>query len=489
MAEGTSKRLLRAVHQFHAGSAMGDGITNGMLFTQRLLRELGFYSEIFAVNPPAELRHVIRPYGEHPAHMAGNDEILLVHFSMGFEAQSWIDTVACDKVLVWHNITPERFLDKESVQRLATSGRNQIAVWGQQIKIGKRPSPFIGAISDSDFNKRDLLEAGFDDQQLQMATLPLLVDLDLHRKMAGAPKAHSLSNPFASPIQLLFVGRLVANKCQHELISILAQVGTRIGRAVRLTLVGGGDADYIASLKALAKQENVADALNITGKISDDELGEYYRNADLFVCLSEHEGFCMPLIEASIHRIPILAYAGGGAVSETLGEGGLILTEKRLSAIIAAITLLLEERVLRRSVIDGQNTNLERFEPETLRRALGNYIEALGFSLPRLSSRPLKDLIRQADYRIEGPFTSNYSLALVNRELGLALAQAGKHVELRSMEGQIGQFPPNEKFLRQNEPVAKLLAQSSQSMIEAKQADVCLRNMFPREQMISVGPI
>jgi hypothetical protein len=158
MAEGKSRRLLRAVHQFHGGSAIGDGITNGMLFTQRLLRELGFYSEIFAINPAAELRHVIRPYDEHPGHLAGNDEILLVHFSMGHEDHSWIDTVACDKILVWHNITPERFLHHESLRRAAALGRNQIAVWGQKIQAGIRPSPFIGAISDSNFNQRSSLE-------------------------------------------------------------------------------------------------------------------------------------------------------------------------------------------------------------------------------------------------------------------------------------------------------------------------------------------
>ena len=479
MAEGKSRRLLRAVHQFHGGSAIGDGITNGMLFTQRLLRELGFYSEIFAINPAAELRHVIRPYSEHPGHLAGNDEILLVHFSMGHEDHSWIDTVACDKILVWHNITPERFLHHESLRRAAALGRNQIAVWGQKIQAGIRPSPFIGAISDSNFNQRELLDAGFDDQLLQMATLPLLVDLDLHRKMAGAPKAHSLSDPFSLPVRLLFVGRLVANKCQHELISILAQLRARMRRRVHLTLVGDGDEGYIASLKALAEREHVADALHITGKISNQELGEYYRNADLFVCLSEHEGFCMPLIEAAIHRIPILAYAAGGAVSETLGEGALILTQKSQPEIIAAIILLLEEPALRRSVVDGQTANLARFEPEALKRALGNYIEKLGFRMPTFSSRPVKSIIRQADYRIEGPLTSSYSLALVNRELGLALAQAGKHVELRSMEGQIGQFLPDEEFLGKNESVAKLMAQSPHSMIEAQPADVCLRDMFP----------
>ena len=128
-------QILRAVHQFHASVEKGDGVTNGMLFTQRLLRELGLTSEIFAVNIPKDLQHKIRSYREYSTSVCADDELLLVHHSMGHNAHGWISSVARRKILVYHNITPPHYLSSENLRHYARLGRKQLALWGAQLSL------------------------------------------------------------------------------------------------------------------------------------------------------------------------------------------------------------------------------------------------------------------------------------------------------------------------------------------------------------------
>jgi glycosyltransferase involved in cell wall biosynthesis len=179
-----------------------------------------------------------------------------------------------------------------------------------------------------------------------------------------------------------------------------------------------------------------------------------------------------------VHQVPVLAYGGGGAIAETLGEGGLILTRKEPAEVAAAAALLLEEPGIRRRVVEAQTANLARFEPAQLRERLGRFIEGLGFCLPKPTAYRGTVASKMA-YRIEGPFTSSYSLALVNRQLGLALARTGKSVELRSMEGAAGDFHPDSAFLSANPEVATLVGRADEPGIIAAPAEICLRNMFP----------
>ena len=478
MRRTSHPQILRAVHQFHASVEKGDGVTNGISFTQRLLRELGLKSEIFAVDIPKDLQHKIRSYREYSTSICADDELLLVHYSMGHNAHDWISSVARRKILVYHNITPPHHLSSEHLRHYARLGRKQLALWGAQLSLRHELPLFEAAITDSDFNASDLYGSGFDTTGIKIETIPLLVDLQKHRKELGASHTPPLPKSAALEARILFVGRLARHKCQDELIRTFNLIRRGLSRPARLTLIGGGDPEYRANLHQLVDKLRLNDMVDILGKVSDRILAENYRNADLFLSLSEHEGFCMPLIEATIHQIPIIAFGGCDAIAETLGGGGIILPCKDHEVVAAMAVRLLEEPALRRTVLSGQTANLKRFEPGPLRSQLQKFLRTLHCELPNVQPVPeIKN--RTIDYRIEGPFTSSYSLALVNRELGLALSRAGKNVELRSVEGEAGQFAPDERFLAANPGVAALSAHSSAPGIEAAPADVCLRNMFP----------
>lgn len=462
--------LLTAVHQFAVTCSAGDGITNGMLFTQRLLRACGLASEIFVIDAPDDMAGLARHYQDfHPR----PDELLLIHHGSGNPLEAWLEKLDCRKLLVYHNITPERFFPEgHPAIPVLRHGREQLTRWHAWLD---------GAIADSEHNRQELLAAGFaTDTTL---TLPLLVDLS----------RFSLGEPLVAPppqpdecvgYRLLFVGRLAANKNQAGLIMTLAALRRRSPWPVSLTLVGGGDAETIRRLQQLARDHGVADAVVFTGKVNDAALQRHYREADLYLSLSEHEGFGMPLIEAMAHELPVLAYAApDSSIADTVGQGGLLLEQADPELAAAAALMMLRNPGLRARIINAQRERLAQFEPVRLFSRLKAFLGELGLALPDLPATPAC-LPVQRRWRIEGPFDSSYSLALVNRELARALQDMGDSVQvaLHSTEGG-GDFPPAADFLAA-EPS---LAEAHQLAAKAAWYDATLRLCYPPRTTAMAG--
>lgn len=459
---------LTAVHQFAVTCSAGDGITNGMLFTQRLVRACGLASEIFVIDAPDDMAERTRHYQDYRARP---DELLLIHHGSGNPLEAWLQGLECRKLLVYHNITPERFFSPDDAAiPVLRHGREQLTRWHTWLD---------GAIADSEHNRRELLAAGFaDDTTL---TLPLLVDL------GRFPLGQPLPAPSPQPeggvgYRLLFVGRLATNKNQAGLIATLAALRRRSAWPVSLTLVGGGDADTTRRLQQLAHDYGVADGVAFTGKVDDAELQRHYREADLYVSLSEHEGFGMPLIEAMAFELPLLAYAApDSSIADTVGQGGLLLEHADPELAAAAALMLLRNPGLRARLIDAQRERLAHFEPARLFARLRTFLAGRDLALPELpAATPCLPVSRR--WRIEGPFDSSYSLALVNRELARALMardeeqgpQAAWGLALHSTEGG-GDVAPDTDFLAA-EPT---LAQANARAAEPAWYDATLRLCYP----------
>ena len=211
-----------AIHQFHASSSYGDGITNGMFFIQTILRNSGYHSEIFCRHVDPRFVGGIRPIDSYPD-LA--DDLLLVHYSIGTPQEAWIENRKSPRVLIYHNITPAHFFpDGSKLHGFAQSGRARLAAWAKQ-------GVFAGAIGDSAFNAAELLALGYS----SVAAIPLLVDLDRIRQ---APWNPELLKRLSGARNLLFVGRLCENKGQLDLIKMLAQLTRMCAAPVRLILVG-----------------------------------------------------------------------------------------------------------------------------------------------------------------------------------------------------------------------------------------------------------
>lgn len=447
---------IKAIHQFSPSCSSGDGVTNGMFFTRRLLRELGFRSEIYSEYIPPDLVREVRPLREFRAQ---DGSLLFMHHCLGYENCSWLDALTIPKVMIYHNITPAHLLPEEGgARRLSIIGRQQLAQWAPN---------YLGAIGDSEYNSTELREANY----RNVVTIPMLVDLE---RIANAPWDRRLLERYRDRVNLLFVGRVCENKHQIELVELLDEYLRYTDQPVRLILAGGTTSEiYKQRIEAFITSRKLADHVVMAGKVPDVDLFALYRCADAFVCMSEHEGFGMPLIEAMCFDVPVLAHSIS-SIPDTLGEGGILLKQEKPREAAALLNLLLNEPGVRRRVIAGQRRNLQRFDAEHLRRQLAAYLGQLGIQVPA-PPLPAPKESSAPRWRIEGPFDSSYSLAIVNRQISQALAQRGNDVTLRSMEGG-GDYSPSPAFLAAN-PKCAALAENAIGV--KKTPHIALRFCYP----------
>src|SRR5438270_3615940 len=322
------------IHQFHSGSGVADAVTNSLFFVQSILREIGFQSEIFAQHVDPALKGKILPL-KHLS-LSSND-LLMIHHSMGHDVLHRLAELRCRKFLIYHSITPPQFFsENEEFYRYSIKGYKQIAELRDIVEA---------AIAVSPFNARQLEQRGYTD----VSIIPLLKDFTADRY---APHSRSLYFDLSPVLRLLFVGRVVRHKCQHELIEFVNRVRAIAGIPLQLVLVGPYDegSAYKAQLDRLVSSLGLQQMVNFTGRVPDAELFGWFRSASAYVSLSEHEGFGVPLIEAMAFDLPVIAY-GSAAVPDTMGAAGITITDKRPASILEQLRRLQEDRAFRRQVI------------------------------------------------------------------------------------------------------------------------------------------
>jgi len=447
----------RTIHQFHPATEYGDGITNGMLFLQRILQQSGYQSEIYCAHPDQRTASLVRPIASFEDHAT---DLLLVHYSLGSNYDEWVSSLNCHRILVYHNITPPSLLPEDSeFQRLAKSGRVQLAAWA-------KASVFDTAIGDSTTNVEELERLGY----RSLAAIPLLVDLDRIRNRAWntawVPKLSGSRN-------LLFVGRISEHKGQLDLVYMMERLVRICNFPVRLVLVGGTMSPrYLTAIESKISHSGLDDRVWLLGKLDDADLYALYRTADLYVSLSRHEGFGMPLLESMAFDLPVVA-ASAGNIATTLGTGGLVIKTREPNYVAAVAKLVLEEPWLRRQVILGQRQSLARHERPVLVAAFQEHFRKSGIEISLVSGSE-NSTVNPNMWRIEGPFDSSYSLAIVNRELARALERRGETVALVSRDG-LGPIDVSEPFLIDNPDCRAMMARSAEYAMPA----VALRNLYP----------
>ena len=447
-----ARAAVRAIHQFNQVATPGDGVTNSLLFTRRLLRGLGFVSEIYADHIDPALAGEIRP---RAALLQEADAWLLVHHALGYDDDAWLAAFAGRAILVYHNITPEALLPASGPwRRLSRLGRAQLVDW--------KPW-FCAAIGVSEYNAAELHEVGY----VQPRVLPLLVDVDAIRQSPWDP---AVLRRYQDVTSVLFVGRLAPNK-RHDLLFEAFAEYLRVADSPACLILAGAPVsrDFLAELRAKADALGIARHVDFLGPVSDPVLRGLYRAADVFLCASDHEGFGMPLIEASALGVPVIA-RGTSNVPDTLGEGGLLLRDETPAEIGALMHCLLTEPGLRRRVLVGQQVNLARFDTAGLAAGLGALIDSLGIDVP-VPSPPQAP--GPALWRIDGPFDSSYSLAIVNRETARALERQGQPTVLA--HGPTDAAPLDATFTARDPEAAGLAARGAR----VPPVDVALRFEYP----------
>jgi glycosyltransferase involved in cell wall biosynthesis len=271
-----------AINQFLPNLSYGDAISNQVIWIRDRLREAGLNSDIFV--------HFIDPKVASECRLFNVEELhrstaAIYHHSIGADMTAELIKFPGPKCLVYHNITPGHFFQpyRPAFAQIVDQGRKDLAELAKHFK---------DSVGVSVFNANELAENGFH----RPGVLPLPIDVD---RLATAPDPDVMGELQDGRTNILFVGRFAPNKKQDDLIAAFAEY-LRHDPEARLILVGRPEqADrYMTHVLNRITELDLAQSVLLPGTVDNAQLAAYYRTAHLFWSMSEHEGFCVPLIEA-----------------------------------------------------------------------------------------------------------------------------------------------------------------------------------------------
>jgi glycosyltransferase involved in cell wall biosynthesis len=348
------------IHQVLATLGYGDAIGHEVLGIQRVLRDAGFDSEIFVQTADPRLEDLTRDYREL-IERSDPSNILVHHFSIGSRASRIAYAVPDRQILVYHNITPpEFFVDvHDRLAEQCFKGRRELSIYPSRVDL---------ALGDSEFNRRELEELGFD----PTGVLPVVPDFSHLDVTPNDLIARDFDDEWTN---ILFVGRIIPNKRVEDLIRYFHAYQRHFNPRSRLLLVGsyGGFEKYAAMLHDLTARLGVSDVY-FAGQVTDAELSAYYEIADLFLCASAHEGFCVPLVESFYKQIPVVAYAATAVPSTMDGAGVLYDTHDPLE-VASLVDAVLENPQLCDRIVQSQNEALTRLRSRNFGGTLLRYVD------------------------------------------------------------------------------------------------------------------
>ncbi|MHB8330329.1 MAG: glycosyltransferase [Acidimicrobiales bacterium] len=354
------RRIDQVLHILAARDAIGAHVVH----TRDALREAGYESDIYASGTQPEVAHLARPLDELPPGPRRHTW-LLFHHSTGAAAADVVGRRPEPKLIDYHNVTPASL-----VAPWAPWLRAELELGTEQLAELARAA-FFG-IAHSRFSESELQMAGC----ARTAVVAPLVDLDaLHDAADDGVLAALRAERSGGGADWLFVGRVSPHKAQHDLVKAFACYRRYFDPSARLHLVGAplGD-DYPRALTRFCARLGIADAVRLVGSVGDGALAAYYRVADVFVCASDHEGFCVPLVEAMHLGVPVVAY-DAAAVGETVGSGGLVLSDKSPVALATAVHRVLSDAPLRDRLIGAGRARARYFSLSAGRLRIAGAVE------------------------------------------------------------------------------------------------------------------
>jgi glycosyltransferase involved in cell wall biosynthesis len=340
------------VHQLLSGAGPHDAITTEAGVFRRYFREWGWGGRDYAYRIHPALDAPIAPAAElAPA----ADDVVLLHHSAGWPQLEAVLGLPGHKLLLYHNVTPAAWfwIDVPGLAAHCQVGRDQLA-------------PLVAAAdataADSAFNASELAAYGARATEV----IHLLLDQD-RLGVDGGAVGSELDRPVRSAVapRILFVGRLSPHKRQDEVIRAFGLYRRVHAPEARLTLVGDPISEgYVRRLRALA-DDHAPGAVDIESGLAPEELAQRYRGADAFLCLSEHEGFCIPLVEAFAFGVPVVARPAG-AIPEVAGNAALLVPDPDPTVVAELLHLVISDPELRAELIRRGHARLPAFAPERI---------------------------------------------------------------------------------------------------------------------------
>jgi len=343
----------------HAGDAIGDSARR----IRDLLRRRGHESDLFALTVDPELRNEVRPFDD-PA--AGRGDVTIFHFAIPSPMTGAFAALPGKRVLQYHNVTPAHYFAPyaPALFRLAAVGRQEVATLAGRVDL---------ALGVSEFNRRELEQMGFE----PTGVMPLGLDLG---RLTSAPPRPALESILDDELtNILFVGRIAPNKKIEDHIRLAEHYKRYVDADCRFIFVGRYDVvpRYYAMVRALIERYRMLrERFIFTGPVPDADLATYYRMADAYVSLSEHEGFCAPLLEAMAMDVPVLAYSSS-AVPETLGGAGVEFSPKDLEFAAEVLGSLVFDAGVREPVLERQRRRVQEFGDARTEQELDRWVSRI----------------------------------------------------------------------------------------------------------------
>ena len=370
------------VHQVLATLGYGDAIGHEVLGIQQALIAAGFDSSIYVETADPRLEHLTLDYRDLIGRVTPQD-VLIHHFSIGSRASRIAYALPGRMALIYHNITPPEYfvgVHKDLV-KLCFRGRRELTAYIERCGL---------ALGDSEYNRQELEALGFPSTGV-LPVVPGFAHLDVPPDTAFAA---DFDDEWTN---VLFVGRVIPNKKFEDIIRAFHVYRTRHNPRSRLLLAGSysGFENYLTLLTALVAKLGTPD-VHFLGHVSNEQLSATYDIADLFLCASEHEGFCVPLIEAFYKRVPVLAYAAT-AVPATMDGAGVLYGSKDPHEIARIMDAILSDAAIQDAIVQSQDAALERLRGRNFAGTLLGYVATLLSGPPRPAPEVAFDFWAQYD--------------------------------------------------------------------------------------------
>ena len=351
------------INQWVPAAHDGDAIGGSARRVRDLLRSMGHESELYALTIDDDLKRDVRPFGDVGARRG---DVTIFHYALPSPMTAAFAALDSGRVLQYHNVTPAEYFAPydPALFRLASLGRQELATLVGHVDL---------ALGDSEYNRRELDDLGFG----PTGVFPVAVDTARVTRPVRLPALERILDD--GLVNFLFVGRIAPNKKIEDHIRLAEIYKRYIDAYYRFIFVGRFDVvpRYYSMIRALMSEYRfLNDRFVFTGPVPDQELAVYYRHAAVYVSLSEHEGFCVPLVEAMAADVPVMAYTAA-AVPDTLGGAGVQFAPKDLEFAAELLGQLAFDDAVRADVIAGQRRRLADFGDARITRELSAVIHQL----------------------------------------------------------------------------------------------------------------
>jgi len=332
--------------QYIPVAAKYDAITSNALAIRKILQQEGYESEIFTDSFKLFDQQKFRHSYEYRCE---ENDVLIVHFSMGSNFYEILNKYSSKKILYFQGITPPKYFENYERRYFYSMTRGLI-------QLNKLQKVFSHMIASSEFNSQELTNLGYKN----IEKLPPIYDF---RKLKSIEINQNLQELLQKQNNIIFIGRISPHKCQHDVIKAFYAYHKLFDQNAKLFLVGSysGMEKYKRALDNLILSLELSNFVIFTGSVSEEDKFTYYSLCQLFLSMTEHEGFFVPGVEAMFTSLPILAYDKSGALPETCGDSAVYFSEKNFVKIATMMDVIINDQNIRQVIIDKQKLMLPKY--------------------------------------------------------------------------------------------------------------------------------